>query len=323
MAETTATTAATVNAAVAAALTAAGVNADGTHGKAQHAKAPEWAGPEGFIQYEEEVEVWLFMTKLADNKKGGAMRFALTGAAYDAARTVDVDTLTTDQGHVEVMKVLRLAFGDSDSKRGHSAYRKLKKTYRGTSSMETYLSAMTLVLAESNNNGYETSNKTAVAIILDQGGLDTNQQAATISTAAMHAVNGLDEVAAMKTAMSDLWGGDTALDPSASAVMMCVTYGEHAAYMAVRRTRPALTATPGGSGVHSGPKADPAGCWHCGKTGHVRRECRKLAKEKDAAARAGGDDKRSDKAADESGYITQETAHLVLSATGEEGKQLA
>ncbi|KAK1869244.1 hypothetical protein I4F81_011723 [Pyropia yezoensis] len=167
-------------------------------------KAPEWAGPQGFIQYEEEVSVWLFMTTLADNKQGGAIRFALTGAAYDAACTVEVDVLTTNHGHIAVMKALRLAFSGSDSKRGHAAYRKLKKTYRGTSSMETYLSAMTLVLAECNNNGYEISNKTAVVIILDQGGLDTNQQAATISTAAMHAVKGLDEAGELENFFSEL-----------------------------------------------------------------------------------------------------------------------
>lgn len=323
MADDAAAAAAAATAAVAAAMSAAGVNSDGSTGKAQHVKAPEWAGPDGFIQYEEEMSLWLFMTTLADNKKGGAMRVALTGAAYDTARTVPVETLITDQGHVELMKVLRLAFGGSDSKRGHSAYRKLKKTYRGNSSMETYLSAMTLVLAECNNNGYAISDKTAVSIILDQSGLDTNQQAATMSTAAMHVVKGLDEVAALNTAMSDLWGGDSTLAPSASAVMMCVTYGEHAAYMAARRTKPAAPGSAGGSSVHSAPKADPAGCWHCGKTGHVRRDCRKLAREKEQAAKTGDGDKRKDTHADETGYVSHETAHIVLVANEEEGKQLA
>lgn len=197
------------------------------------------------------------MTTLDDNKKGGAMRFALTGASYDAVRTVEVDVLTTNQGHIEVLKLFRLVFAGSDSKRGHSAYRKIKKTYRSTSSMETYLSAMTLVLAECKKNGYEISGKAAVAIILEQGGLDTNQQEATISTAAMHAVPGLEDVAAMKTAMSGLWGGDTTLAPSASAAMMCVIYGEHAAYMAVRRTNPAAPGAAGGPTSTTPPKLTP------------------------------------------------------------------
>lgn len=290
--------------------------------KAQHVKAPAWAGPDGFIQYEEDVEVWLFMTTLADNKKGGAMRMALSGVAYEAARTVSVATLITTQGHIVLLAALRTAFGGSDAKRGHSAYRKLKKTYRGSSSMEVYLSAITLALAECNNNGYTMAAKTSTAIILDQAGLDNSQQASTVATAAMHTVNGADEVTALTTALRDLWGGDVMLTPSPNAVMMAVTYAEHKAYMALRRTKPPASGTAGASDVYVAPKADPAGCWHCGKTGHVRRECRKLAKEKEQAAKAAASTKTTGTDS-ETGYVTQEMAHLVLVANEKDGQSLA
>lgn len=303
--------------------TAAAAAAAAGDSKAQHVKAPTWAGPEGFVQYEEDVSVWMFMTTLADNKKGGAMRMALSGVAYEAARTVPVATLITAQGHVVLLAALRTAFGGSDAKRGHSAYRKLKKTYRGNSSMEVYLSAMTLAIAECNNNGYTMAAKTSTAIILDQAGLDNSQQASTVATAAMHKVNGIDEVTALTTALRDLWGGDVVLTPSPNAVMMAVTYAEHEAYMALRRTKPPAAAAAGGSDVYRAPKADPASCWHCGKTGHIRRDCRKLSKEKEQAAKAAAEAKITNAATNEAGYVTQEMAHLVLVANGDDGKTLA
>eukprot|EP00170_Pyropia_yezoensis_P005262 contig_21433_g5276 len=112
-----------------------------------NSKAPFWAGPDGFVQYEEDVQVLLFMTTLADNNKGGAMRMGLSGVAHEACRTVSVSTLITNNGHTLLLDALRAAFGGSESNRGHTAYRKLIKTYRGDASMETYLATMALALA--------------------------------------------------------------------------------------------------------------------------------------------------------------------------------
>lgn len=147
-----------------------------------NSKAPLWAGPDGLVRYEEDVQVWLFMTTLADNKKGGAMRMGLSGVAYEACRTVPVATLITNNEHTLLLEALCTAFGGSESNRGHTAYRKLIKTYRGDASMETYLATMALALAECKNNGYIMGDKTGAAVILDQSGLDANQQASTMGT---------------------------------------------------------------------------------------------------------------------------------------------
>lgn len=125
--------------------------------------------------------------------------------------------------------------------------------------------------------------KTAAAVILDPAGLDANQQVSTKPTAAMHSVNGMNSVTALTTAMRDLWVSDVPIKSSPHATMVVMTYEEHEAYMA-RRTAPGITAMSGRGEVYRAPRVDPAGCWHCGKTGHVRRECRQLAKE--AAAKA-------------------------------------
>lgn len=78
--------------------------------KANHTKAPEWAGPDGFALYEEDVEVWLMMTTLSNSKKGGAMRIALSGVALEAARTVSVGDLMTDGGYKQLLTTVRVAF---------------------------------------------------------------------------------------------------------------------------------------------------------------------------------------------------------------------
>lgn len=283
-------------------------------------KAPALAGPDGFVQFEEDVEVWLFMTTLADNKKGGAMRMALSGLAYEAARTMPVATLITAEGHVPLLNALRTAFGGRERKRGHASYRKLNKAYRGDTSMEAYFANITLALTECNTNGYTMGDKTAAAIIMDQAGLDPSQQASTTATAAMHTIDGMNEVTALTTAMRDLWGGEVLLKSSPYATMMVITYAQHAAYM-TRRTTPGRKGASGSGDTTRAPKNDSAGCRHCGHTGQIRPDCRTLAKEN--AAKAGGTMTGTGKPANEAGYIAEETAHLVLLANGEEAKRLA
>lgn len=129
----------------------------------------------------------------------------------------------------------------------------------------------------------------------------------------------MNAVTALNTAMRDLWGGDVPIKSSPHATMVALTCAEHKAYMA-RRTTPVITAMSRCREVHRDPRVDPAGCWHCGKTGHVRRECRKLAKE--TAARAGAGPPAAGPPANEAGYVTQEMAHLVLVACGDSSKQL-
>ena len=85
--------------------------------KPTHIKAPEWAGPDGFLQYKEDVEVWLHMTTLPDDKKGGAMRLALTGVAKEAARNVSVAQVTSPTGHKALLTCLRVIFAGSESQR--------------------------------------------------------------------------------------------------------------------------------------------------------------------------------------------------------------
>lgn len=103
-----------------------------TNTKLQHVKAPEWAGPDGYMQYQKCMELWLHMTTLANDKKGGAMRLALTGIAKEAARNASISQLIQPDGHKTLIDCLRLSFGDSESQRGHDAYRALKILYRGT-----------------------------------------------------------------------------------------------------------------------------------------------------------------------------------------------
>ena len=280
-----------------------------------HAKDPAWDGPAGIPQNEEDVQVWLHMTTLPDAKKGGAMRMALGGVAKEAARIVPDATLMTASGHDTLMKTLRSAFGGSDFKRGQDAYRHLKTLYRGTRTMEAYLAAIGQALARCTLNGYSMSSKTAGAIVLDQAGLEANQQASTVATAAVHAMRGSNGIISITTALRDLWGGNTLLQQSPQAAMMVVTFAEHAAYVA-RQTTPTVHLPPGGGGYCSRgpPRKDAASCWHCGKSGHVRQECRKLARELAgrgdvvAPPAPGGN---ADTA--ELGSVAHESAHIVHS----------
>lgn len=179
--------------------------------KSLHVKAPEWAGPEGYLQYQEDVELRTHMTTLADNKKGGAMRLALSGVAMEAARNVSVADLTQPNGYKMLLDCLRIIFGGSEAQRGQDAYGTLKTLYRGTRSMEEYLAAMSQALVQCRVNGYSMSNKTAAAIFLDQAGLDTHKQATTMSAAGVLSVKGSDSLTAVTTALRDLWGGSEVL----------------------------------------------------------------------------------------------------------------
>lgn len=117
------------------------------------------------------------------------------------------------------------------------------------------------------------------------------------------------------TALRDLWGGNKALKPSADAAMMVVTYGEHQAYV-TRRKMP----TPPRSEVYRAPaKSDKAGCWYCGKNGHVCRDCRKRARdEANAGSAAAPPPPYGRPTISEDAFVSQETAHLVLFADGKD-----
>lgn len=285
-----------------------------TNTKALHVKAPEWAGPDGFLQYQEDVQLWNHMTTLADDKKGGAMRLALSGVAKEAARNVSVADLILPDGHKRLLECLRVIFGGSEAQRGQEAYRTLKTLYRGTRTMEEYLAAMGQALVQCRVNGYSMSNKTAAAIFLDQAGLDKHQQATTMSAAGVLSVKGHDSLRSITTALRDLWGGNTDLKPSSDAAMMVVTYGEHQAYVA-RRTTP----TPPRTEVYRAPnKTNQTGCWYCGKSGHIHRDCRKRARDEAAAATRAAPSAASTQATDEEAFVAQETAHLVLIADGKD-----
>jgi len=287
-----------------------------------HSRAPEWSGPDSFLLYEEDVKVWLHITTLPDDKKGGAMRLALGGVAKKAARNVGVDHLVLPTGYQTLLECLRLIFGGSESQRGHDAYRTLKALYRGSRLMEEYLATIRKALVLCRINGYSMSGKTAAAIVLDQAGLDANQQASTKAAAAVLKIKGSDTLKAITISLRDLWGEDATLKPSSDAPMMVVTYGEHQAYLA-RRMTPA-PGPKGGAEVYRGPSkaADPAGCWHCGKTGHIRRDCRKRARE---AAAEGGSAPPTDGGGAPPGdgaLVAQEVAHVVIAASPAAGEQM-
>ena len=229
--------------------------------KPTHTRAPEWSGPDSFLLYEEDVKVWLHMKTLPDDKKGGAMRLSLGGVAKEAARNVGIAQLVLPTGFQTLLDCLRLIFGGSESQRGHDAYCTLKTLYRGLRPMEEYLATIGQALVECRINGYSMANKTAVAIILDQEGLASNQQASTKAAAAVLTIKGSETLNAVTVSLRDLWGGDASLKPSPDAAMMVATDGEHQAYMA-RRTTPDPR-SKGGAEVYRGPSkaTDPAGCW--------------------------------------------------------------
>jgi len=290
--------------------------------KPTHTRAPEWSGPDCFLLYEQDVKVWLHMKTLPDDKKGGAMRLSLGGVAKEAARNVGIAQLVLPTGFQTLLDCLRLIFGGSESQRAHDAYRALKTLYRGSRPMEEYLATIGQALVQCRINGYSMSNKTAAAIILDHAGLDANQQASTKVAAAVLTIKGSDTLNAVTVSLRDLWGGDASLKPSPDAAMMIVTYGVHQAYMA-RRTTPAPR-SKGGAEVYRGPSkaADPAGCWYCGKTGHIRRDCRKRARE---AASEGGSGPAKDGGGappDEGALVAQEVTHVVFAASPAAGAHM-
>jgi len=274
-----------------------------------HVVAPLWAGPDGFAQYEEDVAVWLHLTELADNKKGGALRMSLSGVAYDAARKVTVAALIRDDGHIELLSTLRAAFGGSDFKRVHTANRRLRTLYRGSRGMEVYLAEVGQALAECGLNGHEMSHNVAGALILDQSGLDQTQQATTLATAVSLRGNRNPE-AAISVALRDLWGGGAPLRASADAVMMVVTYAQHEAYMA-RQTKP-LRPRPHSAVQPRLGTENPAVCWYCSKKGHIASVCRKRMRDEAATHKPRGvvPPPGQDSAA-ESAVVSRERVHLV------------
>jgi len=250
-----------------------------------HSHAPAWAGPDGFPKYEKDVLVWQNLTTLPTDKQGGAMRMALTGVAAEAARQVSVVDLTTATGHETLLGVLRTSFGGSDGQRGHAAYRRLRGLYRGDKSMEEYMAAMGVALADYRNHGYAMSAKMGAAITLDQAGLDASQQASTTALAASLRGPAGSEDGAIATALRDLLGGEAVLESSPRAAMMVITYAQHQALTA-RQTTP--RPRPRGS-RRAPPKDGDLGCWHCGITGHIRRDCHTRLAGETAKGAAGGE----------------------------------
>jgi len=289
-----------------------------------HSHAPSWAGPDGFHKYEYDMLVWQYLTTLPTDKKGGVMRMALTSVAAEAARQVSVVDLITTTGHETLLGVLRMSFGGSDGQRRHAAYRRLRGLYRGDKSMEESLAAMGVTLADCRNHGYAMSAKMGAAITLDQADLDASQQASTTALAASLGGPAGSDDGAIATALRDLWGGKAVLKSSPGAAMMVITYAQHQALTA-RQTTP----RPRPRGSRWAPTKDgDVECWHCGITGHIRRDCHKrLAKEKaqGAAGGVGGGNgpggspalaDRADGGGGEATYAVTHKCHLVLARAG-------
>eukprot|EP00168_Porphyra_purpurea_P006048 TRINITY_DN1729_c0_g1_i4.p3 TRINITY_DN1729_c0_g1~~TRINITY_DN1729_c0_g1_i4.p3 ORF type:complete len:279 (-),score=63.28 TRINITY_DN1729_c0_g1_i4:4844-5680(-) len=177
--------------------------------KPTHVKAPEWAGPDGYMQYQEDVDVWLHMTRLPEDKKGGAVRLALTGVAQEAGRNLTVAQVTSSTGRKILLACLQLVFAGSEAQRGHDAYRSLKTLYRGSKTMKEYLYVMGQALIQCRMNGYSMSSKTAAAVVLDHDRLEGNQKASTMAAAVVIGLKGKDTLNAMTTALRDLWGGES------------------------------------------------------------------------------------------------------------------
>ena len=309
-----------------------------------HVVAPLWEGPEGFTQYEENVAVWLHLTELTDDKKGGALRMSLSGVAYEADRKVKVSALIQTDGYLEMLNTLRAAFGGSDFKRGHTAYRRLRTMYRGSRDMEVYLAEVGQALAECRLNGYEMSHNVAGALILDQAGLDQSQQATTLATAVSLRTNRNPE-AAISVALRDLWGGGAPLTASADAVMMVVTYAQHEAYVA-RQTTPLRARAPPPAPPRSGSDTQTV-CWYCSKKGHIASVCRKRMRDEastpqprfQAGAPRGANEGEAVAVAREQALVvtiasvgsavgdpagvSHEQVHLILTADGSPGRSLA
>lgn len=282
--------------------------------KLQLIAAPAWSGPDGFIKYEEEVTMWLHVTTLPDDKKGAAMRMSLTGVAGETSRSVKIAVLLTSQGHVKLLEVLRVAFGGSEANRGVDSYLALSSLRRGDQSMEDYLAAMGVALADCHNNGYTMSAKMSSAVVLEQAGLDSMQRAATLSAAAVNTIGGAAGVNAMSTALRDLWGRGK-IGPSSAAVMVAMSHAEHQAFLARRHASTPKPRPAPRTDTRTPALTDKPSCWYCGKPGHVERECRKKARES-AARRVAPPPAPAPPAAtdNEAGVVNEEQVHVILSA---------
>jgi len=166
------------------------------------------------------------------------------------------------------------------------------------------------------------SGKTAAAIVRDQAGPDAYQQASTKVAAAVLTIKGSDTLNAITLSLRDLWGRDVTLKPSPNAAVMVVTYGEYQTYLA-RRATPAPR-PKGGAEVYRGlsKAADPVGCWHCGKTGHIRRDCRKRAREADAEGGSAPPTDGGGAPPDQGAFVAQEVAHFVFAGSPVAGEQM-
>lgn len=100
--------------------------------------------------------------------------------------------------------------------------------------------------------------------------------------------------------------------------MMVVTFGEHQAYVTRRTAR-----TSPRSEVYCAPaKTDQAGCWYCGKSGHVRRDCRKRIRDEASSATPPVPPPTNRPPTGEEAFVSHETAHLVLLAEGKDATGL-
>jgi len=106
--------------------------------------------------------------------------------------------------------------------------------------------------------------------------------------------------------------------------MMVITYAQHQALTA-RQTTP--RPRPRGS-RRATPKDGDVGCWHCGITGHIRRDCHKRLADETAKGAVGGVGGgggpggppaaavRADGGGGEATYAVEHKCHLVLAAAG-------
>ena len=257
----------------------------------------------------------LHMPTLPEEKRDAAMRLAFGGVAKETACNVGVDQLVLQTGYLTLFKCLRLIIGRSESQRGKDAYRSLQTLYRGSRPLEEYLATIEQALVQCRTPGYSISGKTAAAIFLSQAGLDANKSTSKKAAAAVLTLKGSDTLNAVTISLRDLWVEDATLNPSPEAAIIIVTYGEHQAYLARRTTR--ASRPKGGAEVYRGPSkaADPKGYSHCGKTGHIRRHCRKRAIE---AAADGGSAPPTDGGGAppcEGAFVAWKVAHVVFTAS--------
>lgn len=158
----------------------------------------------------------------------------LTGVAKEAARIVPDATMTLATGRNSLPHALRRL--------------RLQRVSTGAGCLPPSqvvvprfsndgLASIGQALAQCSVNGYTMVAKTSYAIVVDQAGLDVNQQASTDATAAVHSMHNCDGMMSTMTALRDLRGGADALKSSPHATLMVVMYAEHAAYTALQ-TKP-------------------------------------------------------------------------------------